>query len=75
MSRQSTINVPLERSELEALIATARLELRHPRDQARYLLRRALMGEQPPDTPPAPIAPMTNGAAVSQANGAALATV
>lgn len=75
MSRQSTINVPLERSELEALIATARLELRHPRDQARYLLRRALMGEQPPD-PPAPAAPMTNGAAqVSQTRGAALTTV
>jgi len=75
MSRRSTINVPLEQTELEALVATARLELRHPRDQARYLLRRALLGEQPPDPPHATIPPMTNGAVgVSQAPGAALTT-
>lgn len=72
MSRQSTINVPLEKSELEALIATARLELRHPRDQARYLLRRALMGEQPPDLPPAPMA--SGAVSIRQdTHGAALA--
>lgn len=75
MSRRSTINVPLEQTELEALVATARLELRHPRDQARYLLRRALLGEQPPDPPPATIPPMTNGAANGLGTrGAALPT-
>lgn len=75
MDSTSRITVSLSRAELEALIRNAQRDYRHPRDQARYLLRRALMGEQPPDPPPAPVAPMTNGAAVSQANGAALATV
>lgn len=72
MDSTSRITVSLSRAELEALIRNAQRDYRHPRDQARYLLRRALMGEQPPD-PPAPVAPMTSGAAVSQTTGAALA--
>lgn len=70
MSRRSTINVPLELPELEALVAAARLELRHPRDQARYLLRRALLGDPPPDPPPT--AKKKNGAQVCETHGAAL---
>ena len=75
MDSTSRITVSLSRAELEALIRNAQRDYRHPRDQARYLLRRALLGEQPPDPPPATIPPMTNGAVgVSQAPGAALMT-
>lgn len=74
MDSTSRITVSLSRAELEALISNAQRDYRHPRDQARYLLRRALLGEQPPD-PPAIVPPMTNGAAqVSQTRGAALLT-
>lgn len=74
MSRRQTINIPLEQTELEALVAAARLDLRHPRDQARYLLRSAL-GFSPGDEKPPP-APMTNGAGLTLASdpGAVSAT-
>jgi plasmid stability protein len=69
------LNIPLSDMELQALRAAAQKDLRHPKDQARYLLRRALLGEQPPDPPAATIPGMTNGAAqVSQTRGAALTT-
>lgn len=47
MNRGLSVNVPMERYELEALVAAAQRDLRHPRDQARYLLRVALLGDQP----------------------------
>lgn len=42
MNEYASINVRLSRTEFERLSATAQRELRHPRDQARYLLRLAL---------------------------------
>jgi len=42
MNEYAGINVRLSRTEFERLSATAQRELRHPRDQARYLLRLAL---------------------------------
>ncbi len=36
------INIPLNSDEFVALRQSAELQLRHPRDQARYLLRQAL---------------------------------
>ncbi len=46
------INVPLDSRELRALIHMAQAECRHPREQARYLLREALRehGSLPADT-------------------------
>lgn len=34
--------------EFVRLVQLANRELRHPREQARYILRRALLGESPP---------------------------
>lgn len=39
------ITVPLSRQEWEALRNVSQQEYRHPREQARYLLRRVLFGE------------------------------
>jgi hypothetical protein len=39
------ITVNLSADERRALMASAQREYRHPREQARYLLRRALLGE------------------------------
>lgn len=51
MNEYAGINVRLSRTEFERLSATAQRELRHPRDQARYLLRLALgLVEQPQET-------------------------
>lgn len=66
----SRITVSLSRAELEALIRDAQRDFRHPRDQARYLLRRALLGDPPPDPPPT--AKKKNGAQVYETTGAAL---
>lgn len=60
--------------EWAALVRAAGRNCRDPKQEARYLLRRALLGEQPPD-PPAVVPGMTNGAANSLgARGAALPT-
>lgn len=48
MTRQTSINVPLEQAEVDALRRVAANELRHPRDQARYLLRVGLGLAAPP---------------------------
>lgn len=69
------IYLTLAGEEWTALVRAAGRNCRDPKQEARFLLRRALMGEQPPDIPPAPIAPMTNGAAVSQTTGAVLVTI
>lgn len=55
MNEYAGVNVRLSREEFERLAHTANRDLRHPRDQARYLLRLALGltdGQQP--------APMTD---------------
>lgn len=42
MSAQTRISVPMTQDELTRLLEVSRRELRHPRDQARYMLRSAL---------------------------------
>jgi hypothetical protein len=42
------ITVPLSQEEFYKLREVANLEYRQPREQARYILRRALFGESPP---------------------------
>lgn len=42
------ISVPLSPQEFEALRNVSQSQLRHPREQARYILRSVLLGEQPP---------------------------
>lgn len=42
MNRYRSINIRLDQSELDALVAAAESELRNPRDQARLILRNAL---------------------------------
>lgn len=49
MNDYTRITVPLSRKEFEALRDTARNEYRHPREQARYLLRSILLGEHRPE--------------------------
>lgn len=45
------ITVPLSSDEFSALRESASMQLRHPRDQARFLLRRALGLAAAPDAP------------------------
>lgn len=54
---QSRVNVPLEAAELEALVRLAREECRHPREQARLLIRDQLrrLGLLPQTVTAAPI--------------------
>jgi hypothetical protein len=40
--QMTRINIPVTNEELEALQSFAQRDLRHPRDQARYLLRAAM---------------------------------
>lgn len=47
MNRYRSINIRLDQSELDALLAAAESELRHPRDQARLILRTALGLDSP----------------------------
>ncbi len=56
--------------EWAALVRAAGRNCRDPKQEARYLLRRALLGEQSGDSPPAP---MKNGAVrlLADDNGAA----
>lgn len=42
MEELTRMTVPLSNAEKQALIRIAEAELRHPRDQARVMLRRAL---------------------------------
>jgi hypothetical protein len=66
------ITVPLSREELNALRDAADREYRHPRDQARYLVRQALgLADKPPD------AGKHNGAgtALGSSTGAAVTTL
>lgn len=46
MNYHTRITVPLSKQEFEALYQSARTDYRHPREQARYILRLALLGEQ-----------------------------
>lgn len=48
--RYTRITVPLSREEFEALRTAAQTDYRHPREQARYLLRGVLLGEQSLET-------------------------
>lgn len=50
MNEYVGINVRLSRGEFERLSAQAQRDLRHPRDQARYLLRLALGLADPEET-------------------------
>jgi len=43
MNRYRSINIRLDQNELDALVAAAKNELRDPRDQARLILRDALL--------------------------------
>lgn len=45
MSFYRSINIRMDQRELDLLAALARRELRHPRDQARLILRAALEAE------------------------------
>ena len=65
----SRITVSLSREELNALRAAADRDFRHPRDQARYLVRQALgLAESPPSEEKhngaAQVAQLGSGAAV-----------
>lgn len=42
MNRYRSINIRLDQRELDALVTVAQNELRHPRDQARYILLKSL---------------------------------
>lgn len=42
MTTVTRINIPLSADELQSLLEVAKREFRHPRDQARWLLRQAL---------------------------------
>jgi hypothetical protein len=52
MSRTNSIEVPLEGPLFDALIVAAKRDYRHPREQARYLLRSALLGDRAGPEPP-----------------------
>jgi hypothetical protein len=41
--KMTKINVPLSQPEVDALVAIANREYRHPREQARYMIREALV--------------------------------
>lgn len=72
MSEYRRITVPLGRDEWQRLTTAADQEYRHPRDQARFILRQALgLAEKPP------AAEKHNGAAqaVTGNCGAAVLTV
>lgn len=43
---ETRIYVPLSREEFEALYTAAQMDYRKPRDQARHILRQALLGTQ-----------------------------
>lgn len=49
-NQYTRITVPLSKQEWEALRDASQQEYRHPREQARYLLRRVLFGESVPST-------------------------
>ena len=50
MNGYRSINVRLEQRELDALVTVAQNELRHPRDQARYILLKSLgLADKPPN--------------------------
>jgi hypothetical protein len=46
MERFTRIQVPLGRDEYAALLQAAMTDYRHPRDQARAILRAALLGDR-----------------------------
>jgi plasmid stability protein len=46
MNQLTRITVPLSKEEFFALRNSAANQYRHPRDQARHILRMALLGEQ-----------------------------
>lgn len=48
MNRFTRITVPLSKQEWETLQISAAQEYRHPREQARYLIRCALLGDAMP---------------------------
>ncbi len=50
MDEYVKIYLPLSRAEFKALQDRARQDYRHPREQARFILRGALFGESIPST-------------------------
>ena len=49
MNEYRRIYIPLSREEFIALSESARCDYRHPRDQARFIIRAALGGDSPPN--------------------------
>ena len=49
------LTIPLDEHEAQALRDLALRDLRQPKDQARYILRRALLGDHEQATTPAPV--------------------
>ena len=49
MSEYKRIYIPLGKDEFAALQRCAQSSYRHPRDQARYILRSVLLGDAEPD--------------------------
>lgn len=68
MNRRQSINIPLAAEELTALVSAAQREYRHPRDQARYILRQALLGnhEQATTTPAPQLQPQPAGPSIGR---------
>lgn len=50
MDEYTRIYLPLSKAEFKALQDRARQDYRHPREQARFILRGALFGESIPST-------------------------
>lgn len=44
---KKSINIPLDQREFDALYAVSQRDLRHPREQARYILRTVLFADNP----------------------------
>jgi hypothetical protein len=65
MNEFTRITVPLSRDEFFALRAAAGKEYRHPREQARWLLRQVLMQESGEDEPHAQSAPVNQDFALA----------
>lgn len=70
MNYHTRITVPLSRQEFEALYQAAIIDYRHPREQARFILRSVLLGEPITENKNPSTATLTertaNGFAVSQ---------
>lgn len=69
------INIPLTLEERDALSVVASKNCRNPREQARYILRMALIGNAGNDPPEQAVGKHSGAAKVSEAHGAAVSTL